>query len=489
MRADNITEVRQLFDGRSVLMTGASGFIGSVLLEKLLRCYEGIKCIYIVLRSKKNDSPIKRLHNGILNSPLFDRVRELEKNDGRKLFEKIVIVPGDLGEPGLGISETDRQMLINDPTLSIVFSLAASVRFNEDLQGSANLNLIGVDSLIKLCKRLPNLISFCHVSTAFVNGRMYNGEVIEEKIYPIEQSPYDIMHKAKTMSKDELEKLAVEYLKRWPNTYTYTKSLAEHLLARECSDMPVAIVRPSIVVSAHKEPWPGWVNSLNGITGVVLACSIGLLRTIHIVRNIRVDIIPVDYVVNTSIAAAYYIAKNRVSLSRGLVSPSSEPNGQQQGEIAPLRYNTDDKLPAPIFHCTSGDVNLLWWGELEDLVYVKSRLNPSMKMVRVPWAGSHKTKFGDNMARIFKHYLPALVIDTVAGLRGTKKSLYTTYSKLHSKMTPLTYFSSHEYILRSDNIKLLQDCLTSETDKRELFLDLKQVDWDDFFKYFILGIR
>ena len=52
-----------------------------------------------------------------------------------------------------------------------------------------------------------------------------------------------------------------------PNTYTYTKALAEQLLERECGDIPLAIVRPSIVTAALKEPLPGWIDNLNGPTG------------------------------------------------------------------------------------------------------------------------------------------------------------------------------------------------------------------------------
>lgn len=53
-----------------------------------------------------------------------------------------------------------------------------------------------------------------------------------------------------------------------PNTYTYTKALAEHLLLEECGGIPLAIVRPTIVTAAMNEPIPGWVDNLNGPTGM-----------------------------------------------------------------------------------------------------------------------------------------------------------------------------------------------------------------------------
>lgn len=56
-----------------------------------------------------------------------------------------------------------------------------------------------------------------------------------------------------------------------PNTYTYTKQLAETLLVQECGDLNVAIVRPSIVTAAWKEPSAGWVDNINGPSGVYIA--------------------------------------------------------------------------------------------------------------------------------------------------------------------------------------------------------------------------
>lgn len=42
----------------------------------------------------------------------------------------------------------------------------------------------------------------------------------------------------------------------YPNTYTFTKGLAEHIVTTERGDMPVTIVRPSIITGAYKEPYP-----------------------------------------------------------------------------------------------------------------------------------------------------------------------------------------------------------------------------------------
>ena len=56
-----------------------------------------------------------------------------------------------------------------------------------------------------------------------------------------------------------------------PNTYTFTKAITEQLVKEEREDLPLSIVRPSIVAGAVKDPMPGWVDNLNGPTGIYKA--------------------------------------------------------------------------------------------------------------------------------------------------------------------------------------------------------------------------
>lgn len=51
-------------------------------------------------------------------------------------------------------------------------------------------------------------------------------------------------------------KITTELIGQKPNTYTYTKQLAEVLLVTEGADLPLAIVRPSIVTASWMEPMP-----------------------------------------------------------------------------------------------------------------------------------------------------------------------------------------------------------------------------------------
>lgn len=90
-----------------------------------------------------------------------------------------------------------------------------------------------------------------------------------------------------------------------PNTYTLTKSIAEQIAADYHHRLPICIIRPSIVTAALHEPFPGWVDNINGITGIMMEISRGTITSIMCDKNLVMDLIPVDIVCNTMIAAAW----------------------------------------------------------------------------------------------------------------------------------------------------------------------------------------
>lgn len=96
---------------------------------------------------------------------------------------------------------------------------------------------------------------------------------------------------------------------RHPNTYTLTKLMAERLVAEFNDKLPLCIVRPSIVLSAVSEPFPGWKDNIHGVTGLFSGIACGMIRSVECDRNLVCDLIPVDIVSNTIIAAAWSIHK------------------------------------------------------------------------------------------------------------------------------------------------------------------------------------
>lgn len=64
-------------------------------------------------------------------------------------------------------------------------------------------------------------------------------------------------------------------LKSLPNTYAYTKALTEDLVSSYDGRIAIVIARPSIVTASWKEPFPGWVEGLNGPTGLMIGAARG----------------------------------------------------------------------------------------------------------------------------------------------------------------------------------------------------------------------
>lgn len=87
--------------------------------------------------------------------------------------------------------------------------------------------------------------------------------------------------------------------------YSYTKRLAEILVRDEYKNIPSCIVRPSVVTPAIWEPFPGWVDSLNGPIGIMYAAGKGVLRSMIVDPAGMFEMIPVD----TAIAGLIVIAK------------------------------------------------------------------------------------------------------------------------------------------------------------------------------------
>lgn len=533
------TPVGRMFAGRSVFITGASGFIGRVLLEKLLRSYEGIVTIYILMRTKKNQNPLERMHKQLLKVPIFDVIRA--QPNGSKLLDKIKVIPGDIGEPNFNICEEDMKTLLNDETLSIVFHSAATIKFDEPLKVSVKLNLVATKTLVDFCKRLPNLISFVHVSTAYTNSHLKENQIIEEKVYPMREKPEDLIQMAEIMDEKLMQTLKVQLVDQRPNTYTYTKALTEQLIIDEAADLPIAIVRPSIVVASWRKPIPGWVDNLNGPTGLILAIGKGLLRTMHVKHEVVADVVPVDVVVNTMIASGFYVAvsNNKLTSNGDLVVDSKTSARQRkmntiaEEEIDLIKGSTNSPLATnlssdsaqvkeqnkliestqenlsdsetgksdldtnkkqstskqpPIVHCNSGELNPITWGKMEQLFFPVIRKYPSCQVLRYPFGTFKSNYYHDLITRIFVHILPALLIDLLCGVMGKKRQLLPIYFKLHCAVGALSHFCTHNYNFKSNNMKMIRESL-SELDRQDLYMDIERLDWLAFWDDYTLGAR
>jgi thioester reductase-like protein len=67
--------IKGRFEGRRVLITGTTGFLGKVLLEKILFSLSCVDKVYVLIRAKEGSNLLERFKKEIVSSPCFDRLR------------------------------------------------------------------------------------------------------------------------------------------------------------------------------------------------------------------------------------------------------------------------------------------------------------------------------------------------------------------------------------------------------------------------------
>jgi thioester reductase-like protein len=356
--------VQQALRGKNILLIGATGFIGKVWLEHLLYEIPDIGKIHLLIRRQRNVSAQRRFEKIVEESPVFDRLEERHGGDlGRFLAERIEVVTGDVSQPGLGMDAPSRARLAR--SLDLVVNSGGLTDFNPDLRDALASNVESAAHLVDFLRE-SDRAALLHLSTCYVVGGR-DGRVSEElrpNYTPAGvpdfcaerewQSLRDMVRQVENRaSSPEIEaalrrqalgkRLQAEHppgsevdnlirknrirwmrnrltragMRRarhlgWPNTYTFTKSLGESLLATRGAGLPIAVVRPSIVETSSDEPFRGWNEGIN--TSAPLSYLLGTYFR-QLPSNARkcLDVIPVDMVSRgmTLIAAALVTRSHR----------------------------------------------------------------------------------------------------------------------------------------------------------------------------------
>src|SRR6202167_936948 len=157
--------LEQVFRGRRILLTGATGFLGKVFLALLLRWHPELERVYLVIRGDRRSSS-SRFRREILDSPVFGPLREhLGDKFDRYIEEKIVVVPGDITNSGL-LGEEAKPF--KPGTLDAVVHSAGLVNFEASLEKAIEVNTTGVANVTEFCRKVG--AAMVHVSTCYAAG-------------------------------------------------------------------------------------------------------------------------------------------------------------------------------------------------------------------------------------------------------------------------------------------------------------------------------
>jgi len=441
--------IGQFYHGKTVFVTGATGFMGKVLVEKLLRSTTVSK-IYVLIRPKKGVATQTRLKH-LMEARIFDKLRVEDK----EALCRVEAVSGDITEEHLGLSFEEESALVN--SVNVIFHCAATVRFDEKLSLSVGMNVAGVGWIVALAKKMNHLEAMVDVSTAYCNCDLAH---IEEKIYEAPGNPRGMVELCQWMDPEILNSPEVtrKMIGARPNTYTFTKALAESLLASESTGLPVAVMRPSIVAASWKEPRPGWVDNYNGPSGVFAGIGKGVLRTVYCMRDSVADMVPVDVCINLLCAIAWETA------------------------------NAGPGKPIKVYNCTSGSLNPITWGQVEALVPSSIEKAAFEGALWAPKISACENPYVNKINQLFFHYGPAHGVDLICRLLGRKPFLTRISDMMQKSTKVLEPFTTGSWTWNSDNLLNLEASLTEE-DRRTFGFDMRGLHWPTYLDIYCQGIR
>lgn len=454
MSSDKSSPLLEFYSGKNIFITGATGFVGVCLIEKILRDIPNIGKLYILMRPKKKKSVEERLQELSKNS-VFETYLETNSKD---IFKKLIPITGDVGTDNLGISDVQRQQLIDD--VNIVFHSAATLDFFQSLKETTNINLLGTRRVMELCKEIKNLVSMVHVSSAYANSYLVE---VEEVLYPQPDDPEKIIKLSQSLKDEALKVLESTFLKDHPNTYTFTKHLAEHEVNQCAKLFPCGIVRPSMITAAWKEPCPGWTISKNGPQGFFMGSSKGVIRRLPLDPTLVMDYIPVDIVVNQILVTGYHIW-----------------DVQQN--------NPGKSLDLKIFHLTSSTYKPFRFETLTEKMNNYMHKYPLKSAVWYPYVKFVKSLFLFKVSAIFFHFLPGYILDFVAKMSGGRPILVKLHTNVWNSLKTLERFIFTEW--HFDNKKTLKLAKSQHPmDKERFNIDIGELNWEDYFLNLHLGVR
>ena len=327
--------LEQVLKGRRILLTGSTGFLGKVFLAILLRWHPEIERVYLLIRGDRRSS-VGRFRREILDSPVFAPLREhLGEKFDHYIEEKIVVVPGDITNDGL-LGEEAKPF--KPGSLDAVVHSAGLVNFEASLEKAIEVNTTGVANVIEFCHKIG--AAMMHVSTCYAagiaDGHRYEDDIPKDwcpnarKSFRLEREIHDALaaiERVQAESRDQLRhaefrgdddydgnprESAIEHRRKqwleerlkdvgreraqkwgWPNTYSYTKSLGEQLVLANRETLDVSVVRPAVIESALRDPFPGWNQGVNTSAPLTYLAGRGY-RFYPAKAELVLDVIPVD---------------------------------------------------------------------------------------------------------------------------------------------------------------------------------------------------
>jgi alcohol-forming fatty acyl-CoA reductase len=499
--------VRKALAGKNILLIGFTGFIGKVWLVNLLADLPEIGKIYLLIRRQKSNPAIKRFEKIVDESPVFDTLERYGANLAQFIAERVEVVEGDVSQPRFGLTPEASKHLLG--SLDLVINSSGLTDFNPDLRDALITNVDATLNLLDFLRESDHA-GLLHLSTCYVAGQS-DGRIAEEirvNYNPAHVSDFDaerewqslhatvreaearaespaitaeLTEQARTKEhaardlhgaalQNQVRKNRIRWLREflteagvkrahelgWPNTYTFTKSLAESLIASRGADLPVAIVRPAIVETSVAKPFQGWNEGIN--TSASLSYLLGtFFRQLPTNERKRLDIIPVDSVCQgMTLIAAAIIERRHEPLYQLATSVSNPCDMRRSIELTGLAHRKHYRAQEGLEH---------WLRLRFDTIPVsKDRYNrmsaPAQKAI---------------IKSIQKAMAP-LPLKKTPFARAERN--LERVEKLIVLFEPFILHNEHDFV--ADNIEKLSQALVAE-EKKIFGYDTRSLDWWEYW--------
>ena len=482
-----------------VFLTGGTGFVGQAILERLLASHPGTR-ITLLIRTKGSTSGVDRLRH-VLRKPVFASWRESVGPDGVEdaILNRLNVLEGGLD----AVPE-----LPGD--LDVVIHSASSVSFDPPIDQAFETNVGGAVGLYEALIASGTDPHVVHVSTAYVGG-------LRKGIFPEASLTHEVDWRTEfeaaraARSRVELSSRQPEVLRRfiaearakhgkegplavsreaeerrvawvkaklvdhgraraeslgWTDVYTLTKAFAERAAEQmwAARGHRLSFVRPAIVESALRHPYPGWIDGFKVADPLIMAYGRGMLPEFPGVPDSVLDVVPVDFVVNVIVLVASNPAAAGEPQFFHVSSGASNPLPIHRMFTNLSMFFTANPLPT----ADSGSIAAATWRfpggrKVERAVRLQARLNDARESVFLRLPSTDRTR------------------EALAGVDRRRADL----ESLQSLTDLYRHYIQSEIIFDDRRTKALQAALLATQPAEvsgDIGFDMADIQWEDYFQ-------
>lgn len=521
----------EIFKGKNIFFIGGTGFVGKVTLSMLLHNFPDIGKVYATVRARDENESKTRFWTSIVTSPTFDPLREKYGEKFEDFIKaKVIPVNGDVGNQYLGMSEEQAREVMHDT--DVLINGAGNVTFNPPLESALRTNINGSNNIIEMARMMkkPRVV---HVSTCFVAGKR-SGAIWENEpvvgYFPRKNelvgTTFDVKREVEDCARlseqarqeaddavqvakfreqararfidegrdpdDESELKSAIFRERkmwirerttelgaeraeywgWTNIYTYSKSLAEQIIAGQ-DDVVKILVRPSIVESSQSYPFPGWNEGFTTTAPLILIALKGQ-PVIPVNEKLILDVIPVDMVSGVIIAAAMNtLVDDNPPLVFQASSGDSNPNDMKRivGLVGLYkRQHFENK--------ETGNALTNKLSGMVEAIPVKQR---AYELTSAPMLNKLAKRADNLMDKATPRWGGGRIGNIISDLKkSTENFKRTTQETMDAFAMFKPFMIDNAYLYRSDNVRALMS-VVKEKEKNLLPWYPEKLDWYDYW--------